>query len=303
MKDNSPSNSPVSRRNVLKYGGLLAGAGAAGFAGVTLGSEPAIAATSGSPTISRGLVEGTQPISEFPIGYDGLSTSSPIKVSYTLTVNGVEQSTPAVQNTHRLPSRSGEITAGGGSITIPAGDIGLSVDVDHLDLSQTVRLSQNGSTTVPLDLSKFSGIKNYSLDRGNVTFSLSSMTHTDTRPGLTINQNGSTGRGADAKFYSIDRTIDLTGVSSLDIVTQINCDGEYDRLRVDVNGTKKFLADAHKSTSLSGEPKTRGQHKSFRETSLDVSGLSGDNTVQIGHRISGNRYRNPTSKVTDVVPR
>lgn len=97
---------------------------------------------------------------------------------------------------------------------------------------------------------------------------------------LEHDQNGSKGG-----FIGTGFTFDFTSISTLNVVTDFNPNGNFDDLVIRVGGTQIFS--------------TTSNH-SWTERSFDVSEFSGELELEIGHNTSGGNNRSPTSKVSEI---
>jgi len=136
-----------------------------------------------------------------------------------------------------------------------------------------------------LDFSGFDQSFPYSpsIADGSITFDTVNSTAFSNAPGLTIDQDAST--GGNEQLFAVTKDIDVTGKSALECVTDFTRDGSFDSLQIKLGGQTLYdSASAH----------------SFTQRSFDISGLSGTQTLAIGHIVSGGNTREPKSIVTEL---
>ena len=158
------------------------------------------------------------------------------------------------------------------------GEVRVEVNAEP-DATATVEVSSF------LDFSGFDQSFPYSpsIADGSITFDTVNSTAFSNAPGLTIDQDAST--GGNEQLFAVTKDIDVTGKSALECVTDFTRDGSFDSLQIKLGGQTLYdSASAH----------------SFTQRSFDISGLSGTQTLAIGHIVSGGNTREPKSIVTEL---
>lgn len=93
--------------------------------------------------------------------------------------------------------------------------------------------------------------------------------------------------GTSWKYTS--RDYDLSSYSTIKFSTEFTADGRYDQFKVRIGTDTIFECDSN----------TIGGH-SWTDRSFDISGYDGTHELQIGHDVSGGRYRATNSKITNL---
>lgn len=126
----------------------------------------------------------------------------------------------------------------------------------------------------------------YNLSSGTMSSSLVNNTHSN-RKALYHDQDGSTGSNPGG-FFGTSNSYDLTNYSTFHYATKFNPDGPYDQFEVHLGGTTILSVDSD-----------NGSH-GWTNRTYDVSGLSGSQTLEIGHNVSQNNNRSVDSYVVDA---
>ena len=123
----------------------------------------------------------------------------------------------------------------------------------------------------------------YNMAEGYLESSLVSTSYSSSKA-LKHEQDGRKSSSAH-KHKGATVTVDLSGVDTMYYSTKFNQDGQYDALRVALDGNELLY-----STSTHG----------WTKRTHDVSGYSGETTLWVGHKVSKGQLRQITSYVADI---